>query len=214
MESPSSVISLLRQATFRSHQDIEDLLQLDHPGLSPERYRQAIAGFARFLPAWEAAVVAALPARLGPWFAKRSRLRFLARDVTALGLASAADGAPVHLPALSGVAAAYGSMYVLEGSALGGQVIARQVAARLGLDPDQGAAYFTGWRAGTGTLWREFRERLEVEVGPREVDRASACDAAVQTFAALEAVFRAVLPAPADAELEDEDAAAAALHGA
>jgi heme oxygenase len=205
MESPSSVIPLLRQATARSHRDIEDLLQLESAELGRARYTLVIKGFALFLPAWEAEVAAALPMRLRPWFAKRSRLPFLERDLEALpDAAPAPDADDAEVPPLTSLAAAFGSMYVMEGSALGGQLIARQVAARFGIGPDNGAAYFTGWGPRTGTLWREFRERIEAEIGPLDGDRKAACKAALQTFAALGAVFRSLLPA--------ESAAAAATH--
>ena len=59
-------------------------------------------------------------------------------------------GGPAHRAAL------LGAMYVVEGSTLGGQYIARHVEAVLGLAPGQGDAYFRGHREKTGSLWREI----------------------------------------------------------
>ena len=63
-------------------------------------------------------------------------------------------------------------MYVLEGSALGGQFIARTLA-QAGLHPDRGAAYFHGWGPATARLWRETREVLNTQLdSPRLVELA------------------------------------------
>lgn len=186
-------ITALRQATAERHDAIEALLRLDE-AMDLDRYRHVIAGFESFLTAWEPRVRATLSTPLQTWFDGRSRLAFARQDLAALGLprqpAGADSLAALHLP---DEAAAFGSLYVLEGSALGGQVIVRRVSATLGLDGAHGAAYFAGWGADTGGMWRAFRERLETHLDT-EARRASASRAAVQTFDALIAHFAALQP--------------------
>lgn len=148
------------------------------------RYAAVLQVFARFLPAWEAAMLAALPGDRHGWFRARSRLPFLARDLRALGLAAPVP--PARVGPLAGEAAAWGSLYVIEGSALGGQVITRALAAH-GLRPDAGAAYFHGWGPSTAAMWREFRQELACGLGSPEALRvasASAC-ATFETLSAL-----------------------------
>jgi heme oxygenase len=131
-----------------------------------------------FLGSWEAAVAAALPARWRDWVHGRSRRGWLQQDLRALGAAPLAG--PVPVPELATPAAAWGSLYVMEGSALGGQVITRELAAA-GLRPGAGASYFHGFGPATGAMWREFRAVLEAELAP--ADRIPpACEAARQTF--------------------------------
>lgn len=142
------------------------------------RYLRVLQVFAAFLPAWESAVAAALPARWGEWLRARSRQRFLRQDLEVLGVAEAP--APVFAPSLPGAAAAWGSLYVMEGSALGGQVITRHLA-EAGLHPHSGGAFFHGWGEATGAMWREFRGLLDQQVAePAAI--AQACDAARLTF--------------------------------
>ncbi|MGV3493633.1 MAG: biliverdin-producing heme oxygenase [Ramlibacter sp.] len=146
--------------------------------------RACCQAFGAFLPAWEAAVADALPPGRRAWLAGRSRARFLSRDLEALGLA---PPAPVRLPGFRNAAAAWGSLYVLEGSALGGQVITRSLAAR-GLLPNSGGAYFHGWGEATAAMWREFRDLLEAEL--RDPDAlAPACEAACRTFESLSSLL-------------------------
>jgi heme oxygenase len=60
-----------------------------------------------------------------------------------------------------GKAVFLGAMYVIEGSTLGGQYIARHVEHALGLFPGNGDAYFRGFGDRTGSMWREFQDALE-----------------------------------------------------
>lgn len=178
----------LRRATAAHHTEIEDLLGLEGPFDLP-RYGQVVRGFDAFLSLWEPRVAHALPPALRPWFVARCRGRLATRDREALHLP------PAHVDLaldLRGPSAALGSMYVLEGAALGGQVIARRVAAQFGLGPEHGAAFFNGWGSRTGAMWREFQqvlERHDAEGGDRPAARAAAAD----TFEALTATFRLVL---------------------
>ena len=190
-----AALTALRHATAASHGAIESLLRLDAQ-IDPDRYAAILCGFDVFLSAWEPAVMAALPERLQGGFMGRSRRAFLHQDLGTLGLERTTAAAAAALPNLPSRAAAFGSMYVIEGSALGGQVIARQLAGRFGEGKGTGSAYFLGWGDLTGRMWREFREQLEIEVGTDPVDLEAACVAAVQTFDALASTVRARLDEP------------------
>ena len=175
----------LRQATAQSHARIESLLQFEGD-FTLGHYQRVMTGFAAFLLAWEPMIAQRLAPDARPWFARRVRGPFAIRDLAALGLT---QPAPARLCIdLDGPAQVFGSMYVLEGSALGGRVIARRLAGQHGLGPSSGGAYFAGWDQATGAMWLEFRERMAREVAGTPANRARACAAAVQTFEALIAV--------------------------
>lgn len=196
MDVALSLMARLRQATGPSHEAIEALLLLEDPALGLDRYGHILMGFELFLSDWEPRVTAALPARLHPWFTQRSRRPFLLDDLRSLGLAVPRTTVPPDPGlVLDSLASAFGSMYVMEGSALGGQVIAGRLSKQLGLGPGDGAAYFNGWGRRTGALWKEFRERLACEVGSPWTETAAdaACTAAVRTFDHLSDIFRTVL---------------------
>jgi heme oxygenase len=192
MSEDTTVLGALRHACTERHQAIEALLKLDRT-LEREHYELVLAGFGAFLPCWQDRVRERLPWRLQGWFDDRSRLPLLQHDLAALKLVPAAVPDPVATLALSDRAALFGSMYVLEGSALGGRLIARRVHEQWGLGPANGAAYFHGWGEHTGVLWADFRERLAQEVGSEMQARHSACATAVATFDALLRCFEEVL---------------------
>ncbi|MET0334678.1 MAG: biliverdin-producing heme oxygenase [Rhizobacter sp.] len=195
----------LRARTRAEHSEIEDLLQLTQP-MSLERYAAIVRGFDAFLSRWEPQLAAALPAHLRDWSRQRTRAALAARDLehvagdmpqadraTDSAADSAAERALADLP-LTDTASALGSMYVIEGSALGGQVITPMLQQHLGLTPEAGASYFHGHGARTGAMWRDFREVITRELGDTETAIDAACTSARRTFTALCSVFKA-LPA-------------------
>jgi heme oxygenase len=62
------------------------------------------------------------------------------------------------------------AMYVMEGSTLGGQIIARHVQTSLFLTQDHGNAFFRGHGAQTGPLWKEFCDMLTTRISHDETD--------------------------------------------
>lgn len=74
-----------------------------------------------------------------------------------------------------------GAMYVLEGSTLGGQVIARQLA-QAGITT---RAYFTGYGERTGPMWKAFCQLLTAEATPDNEEEI--VQSAIFTFQTLHA---------------------------
>jgi heme oxygenase len=50
---------------------------------------------------------------------------------------------------------------VLEGSTLGGQIIAREIASQLGYTAENGCSFFASHGAEVGTMWNQFRKAIE-----------------------------------------------------
>ncbi|HTF80713.1 MAG TPA: biliverdin-producing heme oxygenase, partial [Cytophagales bacterium] len=61
-----------------------------------------------------------------------------------------------YLPIVQSMSHAFGCLYVLEGSTLGGQIISRVLKDNLGLGPENGASYFNGYGSSTGEKWKMF----------------------------------------------------------
>lgn len=186
--APAGPLPALRAATREHHDRIDRLMDLRRMR-EPGHYARVLQVFDAFLHAWEPAVAAALPPSRRAWLQARSRRAFLQQDLTALGIGPAALS--IDIAPLPDAAAAWGSLYVIEGSALGGQVITRSLA-QAGLHPHDGAAYFHGWGDATAAMWREFRALLDAELAtPRALDQA--CTAACATFDTLTHFLEPVL---------------------
>jgi heme oxygenase (biliverdin-IX-beta and delta-forming) len=166
---PADPVAALRRATRAQHDRIDGLMAL-HRMCDAAHYARVLRVFAPFLAGWEPSVAAALPDWQG-WLRARSRRAFLQQDLQHLALQAPP---PADWPGFADAACAWGSLYVVEGSALGGQFIARSLA-QAGLHADSGAAYFNGWGPATGRLWRQTRDVLNAQLAsPSALELASA----------------------------------------
>lgn len=80
------------------------------------------------------------------------------------------------------VAKALGRWYVLEGSTLGGQLLATRFERDFGL-ADRGCSFFRGYGANTGPMWQQYCKLLDDNSSP-ETD-AEVVHAAAATFESM-----------------------------
>ena len=155
------MLARLRAVTRPAHDRLEGALGLLDERLDRDAYKQVLERFHGFWRGWEPQVAALLQDQ--PFLDPRRRLHLLEADLAVLGSsACAVDALPAcPLPLLHGAAEALGSLYVMEGSTLGGRVIQRNVERCLGFDGRFGCSYFAGYGANTGMMWRSFLARLD-----------------------------------------------------
>jgi heme oxygenase len=185
-DQSASLRQRLREATGPAHERLETALDLTGAAAEKTRFLRILERFLGFHLSWEAAVGAREPA-LRSFLEPRSRLPHLRRDLSALGRTNAEQARlPVCVAAATLAedrAAAVGSIYVLEGSTLGGQLIARAIAPA-GWAPPGGLTYFTPYASRTGEMWRRFGAWAEATVSPSE--REAAVGGANRTFDLLQ----------------------------
>jgi heme oxygenase len=165
MQSTDPDICLrLREETADAHARLERDLDLLAEPLARGRFIAVLQGFHAFHQSWEPAMAAGL--RDPAFFDPRRRLALLEADLAALGCGVVHLGAcPAAAQLAATLAAAMGSLYVMEGSTLGGQLIARRLAGEAWL-PEGGLRYFTPYGAATGAMWQAFRERIRAVATP------------------------------------------------
>ncbi len=180
----AGLLAQLRAATAEAHQRLEDRLDLLRAPVSARRIAGAIEGFWGFHSVWEPAMDA--QPVLAPLWSGRARRAAIRADLMALGRDAATIAA---LPRCEPAAAlantpwrALGALYVLEGSTLGGQVIARALAGQPWLPPG-GLRTFNPYGAETGARWRAFRAGAEA-LAPAHT-HAAVIDGALDAFALL-----------------------------
>jgi heme oxygenase len=169
---------LLRDRTAEAHAALDAAIGgLDD--LSTYRaYLKALAAFRA--PIEQQLSTCAWPDTLGTW-RPNSVSAALAEDMEDLGVALGPSAAsPLRLDG----ARLYGTLYVLEGSALGAQLLFRR-AQVLGLSESYGARHLA-LLGGSIQSWRGFLERLE-EAEPFDLD--GAVEASVAAFALAHAAF-------------------------
>ncbi len=177
------LLDRLRRETASLHQALEDGLALLRPEMRLEEYRSLLEGFYGFYAPWEASVENEIDGVI-PHFRQERRktpllehdLRFLASDLSAIPRCSA-------LPDTDSLAGVLGSLYVLEGATLGGQILSRHFHKQFNLTPGRGCSFFSSYGDAVGQRWKDFCDHLARYSGP-ETD-SSILRSAVDTFRLL-----------------------------
>ncbi|MFN8388835.1 MAG: biliverdin-producing heme oxygenase [Bdellovibrionota bacterium] len=146
----------LKEGTRALHDRVERRIDLRSCLQSKDQYVLLLHTLYGFYERSECALDAALRSIVCPFaFLRKSPL--IANDLSILG--SGQPAVECHrVPQIDSLEEAFGVLYVLEGSTLGGQFISRQVQRELGFSPQAGCSFFWGYGEQTATNWRTFCE--------------------------------------------------------
>ena len=182
----SPIHECLRESTRADHLRLEGVLNLLDPELTRERYGLVLVGFHAFYSSLEAQLRRhhrATPLTLN--FDLPCRAPLLMADLTSLGISPVGQIDP-SLPEIRTLSEFAGRLYVVEGAALGGQVLARHLADKWALDRDSGTAFFSGsGPLETGRRWAQVLTWLE-RVARSVANSHDMAASASATFRALE----------------------------
>ena len=180
----------LRIHTRSHHERIEQALDLPSSVRTREDYRRLLVRFCGFYLPHEAQLriyTSALDA-YGIELGTRLKADKIRHDLLSLGMSSEEiTKLPqcVDLPDLCTPGHALGSLYVLEGSTLGSQVVARALNEKAELEVNCAMRFLSGYGASTGRMWRSFVSALDA-ARLDSAGVAAAHEGAVQTFDCLE----------------------------
>ncbi len=153
----------LRQSTRASHRAIDHhpfLAPLVQPRLTLDHYKCVLTVMNwMHLHLRERLAQAMLEHIPASPFVPSDRLSWLAEDFKWFGMAM--TPAPERIvecftPRFASAQALVGALYVIEGSTLGGQFIAQQLAGSIDVYPGKGASFFYGHGADTRSRWNDF----------------------------------------------------------
>jgi heme oxygenase (biliverdin-IX-beta and delta-forming) len=171
-------IDRLRQDTRVAHGELDETLHLVDRLSSMQQRPGVLAGYHRLHHAAEAAIAPFLGAIADLDFAARRRRQMIAEGIGILGQELLPD--PAARFDLSTPAEAFGALYVLEGSSLGGRVILKEL--KRGSVSLAGLGFLDPYGFNTGPRWRSFLAILEREVQSGE-QQSDAVTGALNTFA-------------------------------
>ena len=116
-----------------------------------------------------------------------ARTRWLDSDLDALGVSRVVRETLPRCPFAQPFSPDHslGARYVIEGSALGGRGMARQLDGLLGPGEAAGRKFFSGHGAATGAAWRDYLALLSA-VSSSALRLATIIDGAIATFAMFE----------------------------
>jgi heme oxygenase len=174
----SRAIDRLRQETRSAHGELDESLHLIDRLSSLRQRANVLAGYHRFHQAAEAAIAPFLAAVADLDFAARRRSLLIAGGIGILGQEVLPDRAAS--PGITTQSEAFGALYVLEGSSLGGRVILKELKRR-GVSL-AGLGFLDPYGFNTAPRWRSFLAILEREVQSGEQQR-DAVTGALNAFA-------------------------------
>lgn len=180
----------LRLHTQAQHERIEATLNLPASIRNHDDYARLLGAFYGFYVPLETALLSheAALSGVGVKLSGRRKAHKVRTDLESLRMSGEAIDELALCPSppvLPTWRHALGSLYVMEGSTLGGQVIARQLRRHLDLPAALHLQFFSGYGARTGTMWRAFVDSLNAVNLPVE-DTADVLQGARETFEALE----------------------------
>jgi heme oxygenase (biliverdin-IX-beta and delta-forming) len=162
-------LARLRLETAVDHVAVEAGMPLMVEDLDRKSYVRCLQQVHGIVAAWEEWSAETSPEWMHSLLENRQRRGLLERDLAWFGVVPFDEARPA-MPETQDPASLLGAMYVMEGSTLGGRLIARHVERVLGLSAGVGDAYFCGHDQQTGTLWKEFCGVLQARVPDRETD--------------------------------------------
>jgi heme oxygenase (biliverdin-IX-beta and delta-forming) len=174
------LLAALRSATRAAHARLDARIDLPRVSTDATAYAALLCGFRSVhAPTERALARCARTAAVVPDWPERRRTGWLDADLAALGVRPPHDAA---VPRIATAGEALGTLYVLEGSTLGGAVIVR------GLDAAFPRRFLASYGARRGRMWRTFCGYL-AGADVQDAERDAAVVAAAGTFAAFEAAF-------------------------
>ncbi len=181
---------VLREQTRVEHERVEAtaaMRHLFHDPLNVSSYAQLLRRYLELHAAWENRHATWLRGLVAVGWTYESRLPALECDLESLGDVSEA---PVRKFESVATLSAWGALYVIEGSLLGGQVIARHLAGRFPAHPHR---FFNLGSHRPAHAWKDFQILLDAALASPG-DMRSALSQAKETFALFQTMFEA-LPA-------------------
>ena len=177
IHSEPSLLDAIREATADAHAALER--RLPPGGWTRAQYAAFLRATLSVVDIVEPRVRQWLPDVHGGAVPGGARLR---HDLAALGEPDAVAPVP-DLPVIDTIAAAFGAAYVLQGSMLGGAIIARTLQLNSQI-PGDSFTYLQPPGVSIGPVWRAFALRLDAFGGAASAaEHRAAIDAAQLTFA-------------------------------
>ena len=179
------ILAKLRDQTAEQHQRLEAKLDILTRLSSPQGYKSLLEQFYGFYLPLEIHLGSVMcPPGFLLNFTARRKTPLLEKDLLFLDL-SERDLAELpqcqRLPTVESEAQAFGCLYVLEGATLGGQIISKYVADKLGYERERGATFFKSYGAEVRAMWCGFVQALREYATAHDADDEVVA-AAVDTF--------------------------------
>lgn len=160
------ILQEIKAGTAQNHMQLEQtslLLPISRKNITQEEYISILKKFyGYFYPLEKMLDTFPQLQTYLPDYPARRKADLICQDLLNIAPASAAQPLALcsNLPAVTNTSQAFGCLYVMEGSTLGGQMIARTIKEVLNIDSNSGVSFFNGYGKETGSKWKLFQQAL------------------------------------------------------
>ena len=173
----------IKEATLTNHQQVEKILVTKMKQMrSKEDYAALLQMFYSYFGALEKKLNQFINNDNLPDHAQRRKTEALESDLNAVGADKTTMASEAELPVIGNAQQAFGALYVIEGSTLGGSIIAGMMKQYFVFDGDAGLSFFNGYGGQTMAMWQAFKQSLN-HAAVSVADEEMIIGAANQTFA-------------------------------
>ena len=175
--------TILKEQTLGPHQELEKVLITHLKGIENiEDYLKILRWFYYFYAPLERQILHYLPSALLDDYRLRRKSDLLIHDIQSLkGEIDAQADSITPGVSVGNLAEAFGAMYVLEGSTLGGSVISALIMKKLSVCSEVNLTFFLGYGNETMAMWEKFKFMLN-HYPLDDLQKESVVNTANQTF--------------------------------
>lgn len=173
----------LKEATLANHQQTEKILVGKMKSMrSMQDYIAILTSFYGYFGGLEKQIERYINQSTLADYDERRKTSAIADDIKALGGNIPAIATNNELPQIANYLQAFGALYVIEGSTLGGQIISKMVQQHLPVQDGKGLSFFNGYGDKMHQMWGAFKDILNKAAATPE-DEQIIIAAANDTFA-------------------------------
>ncbi|MES2810008.1 MAG: biliverdin-producing heme oxygenase [Bacteroidota bacterium] len=172
----------IKEATLQNHQQTEKILIGKMKAMrSQQDYVALLSDFYGYFGGLEQQIERYVNASNLADYEERRKTAAIADDIKAMGGNVPATATAEDLPVIDNYLKAFGALYVIEGSTLGGKIISKMVQQHLRVEGTAGLSFFNSYGDNTQHMWDSFKEVLNA--APVSADEeAIITEAANRTF--------------------------------
>lgn len=172
----------LKSYTKANHQELEKLLVSQMRSIqTQEQYIDLLQLFYNYFGAVEGQVNPYIGQEHLEDYLERRKTSRLRDDIVALGGSASKTITPEDLPEVKNLLQAFGALYVLEGSTLGGPHISKMLQKQLNKPDTDGLSFFNSYGDETMAMWERFKVVLD-RLADNEIDQNVILQSADETF--------------------------------
>lgn len=176
------IIDKLRQSTAEIHKELDSWLMPVFKNVdNAEKYSKLLKAFYSYYAPLMERISVELDTQYLPDFSQRRKPDAILNDLDSLNKNDTSTTMATQLPEINNASQAFGALYVLEGSTLGGVFLSKVLAENMKMDEQNGLSFFYGYGKASRDMWNVFIDKINL-FAEEKGDEAAIVTAAQNTF--------------------------------